>query len=36
MGNTVVVKPAAQDPLAVVELVRILEEVGFPPAWSTW
>jgi len=31
MGNTVVVKPAAQDPLAVVELVRILEEVGFPP-----
>ncbi|HUI03762.1 MAG TPA: aldehyde dehydrogenase family protein [Acidimicrobiales bacterium] len=31
MGNTVVVKPAPQDPLAVVELVRILEEVGFPP-----
>jgi phenylacetaldehyde dehydrogenase len=31
MGNTVVVKPAAQDPLAVVELVRMLEEVGFPP-----
>ena len=31
MGNTVVVKPAAQDPLAVVELVRILDEVGFPP-----
>jgi acyl-CoA reductase-like NAD-dependent aldehyde dehydrogenase len=31
MGNTVVVKPAAQDPLTVVELVRILEEVGFPP-----
>ncbi|HLN18285.1 MAG TPA: aldehyde dehydrogenase family protein [Acidimicrobiales bacterium] len=30
-GNTVVVKPAPQDPLAVVELVRILEEVGFPP-----
>jgi acyl-CoA reductase-like NAD-dependent aldehyde dehydrogenase len=31
MGNCVVVKPAAQDPLAIVELVRILEEVGFPP-----
>jgi phenylacetaldehyde dehydrogenase len=31
MGNTVVVKPAAQDPLAVVELARMLEEVGFPP-----
>jgi acyl-CoA reductase-like NAD-dependent aldehyde dehydrogenase len=31
MGNTVVVKPAAQDPLVVVELVRILEEVGVPP-----
>jgi phenylacetaldehyde dehydrogenase len=30
-GNTVVVKPAPQDPLAVVELVRILDEVGFPP-----
>ncbi|MHB8439198.1 MAG: aldehyde dehydrogenase family protein, partial [Acidimicrobiales bacterium] len=30
MGNTVVVKPAPQDPLAVVELVRILHEVGFP------
>ncbi|MHB1583918.1 MAG: aldehyde dehydrogenase family protein [Acidimicrobiales bacterium] len=30
-GNTVVVKPAPQDPLAIVELVRILEEVGFPP-----
>jgi acyl-CoA reductase-like NAD-dependent aldehyde dehydrogenase len=27
----VVVKPAPQDPLAVVELVRILDEVGFPP-----
>ena len=35
-GNTVVVKPAPQDPLAVVELVRILDEVGFPPGWSTW
>ena len=31
MGNTVVVKPAPQDPLGVVELVRILDEVGFPP-----
>jgi len=31
MGNTVVVRPAPQDPLAVIELVRILEEVGFPP-----
>jgi acyl-CoA reductase-like NAD-dependent aldehyde dehydrogenase len=30
-GNTVVVKPAPQDPLAVVELVRILHDVGFPP-----
>ncbi len=31
MGNTVVMKPAPQDPLAVVELARILDEVGFPP-----
>jgi acyl-CoA reductase-like NAD-dependent aldehyde dehydrogenase len=31
MGNTVVVRPAGQDPLAVIELVRILREVGFPP-----
>ena len=30
-GNTVVIKPAPQDPLAVVELVRTLEEVGMPP-----
>jgi len=30
-GNTVVLKPAPQDPLAIVALVRILEEVGFPP-----
>ncbi|HMD44869.1 MAG TPA: aldehyde dehydrogenase family protein [Acidimicrobiales bacterium] len=29
-GNAVIVKPAPQDPLAVVELVRILQEVGFP------
>ena len=31
MGNTVVVRPAPQDPLAVVELVEILNGVGFPP-----
>jgi acyl-CoA reductase-like NAD-dependent aldehyde dehydrogenase len=31
MGNTVVIKPAPQDPLAVIELTRILDEVGFPP-----
>jgi acyl-CoA reductase-like NAD-dependent aldehyde dehydrogenase len=31
MGNTVVLKPAPQDPLAVIELARILDEVGFPP-----
>ena len=31
MGNTVVVRPASQDPLAVIELVRLLDEVGFPP-----
>jgi len=30
MGNTVVVRPASQDPLAVIELVRIMHEVGFP------
>ena len=30
-GNTVVIKPAPQDPLAIVELCRILDEVGFPP-----
>jgi phenylacetaldehyde dehydrogenase len=30
-GNTIVVKPAPQDPLAVIELVRILDDVGFPP-----
>jgi acyl-CoA reductase-like NAD-dependent aldehyde dehydrogenase len=30
-GNTVVVKPAPNGPLAVIELVRIMEEVGFPP-----
>jgi acyl-CoA reductase-like NAD-dependent aldehyde dehydrogenase len=31
MGNTVIMKPAPQDPLAIVELARVLEEVGFPP-----
>ncbi|MGH3579881.1 MAG: aldehyde dehydrogenase family protein, partial [Mycobacterium sp.] len=31
MGNTVVLKPAPQDPLGVIELVKILEEVGLPP-----
>ena len=31
MGNTVVVRPAPQDPLAVIELVEIMNEVGFPP-----
>ncbi len=31
MGNTVVVRPASQDPLAVIELIDILHEVGFPP-----
>ncbi|HSS10098.1 MAG TPA: aldehyde dehydrogenase family protein, partial [Acidimicrobiales bacterium] len=30
-GNTVVMKPAPQDPLAVIELAHIFEEVGFPP-----
>ena len=31
MGNTVVVRPASQDPLAVIELVKVLHDVGFPP-----
>ncbi len=30
-GNTVVVRPAGQDPLAVIEIVKLLEDVGFPP-----
>ena len=30
MGNTAVVRPAPQDPLAVVELVRLLQEI-LPP-----
>jgi acyl-CoA reductase-like NAD-dependent aldehyde dehydrogenase len=31
MGNTVIIKPAPQDPLAVVRLCEVLDEVGFPP-----
>lgn len=31
MGNTVIIKPAPQDPLAVVALARVLDNVGFPP-----
>ncbi len=31
MGNTVVVRPAGQDPLAIIKLVALLEQVGFPP-----
>ncbi|MFZ4518258.1 MAG: aldehyde dehydrogenase family protein [Microthrixaceae bacterium] len=31
MGNTVVVKPAPQDPLAVIRMVELLNEAGFPP-----
>lgn len=30
-GNTVVVKPAPQDPLAVIRLVELFNEAGFPP-----
>jgi acyl-CoA reductase-like NAD-dependent aldehyde dehydrogenase len=31
MGNTVVVKPAPQDPLAVLRVGELLAEAGFPP-----
>jgi acyl-CoA reductase-like NAD-dependent aldehyde dehydrogenase len=31
MGNTVIVKPAPQDPLAVIKLVELMHEAGFPP-----
>src|SRR3954466_4509870 len=31
MGNTVIVKPAPQDPLAVVRVVELVNEAGFPP-----
>lgn len=30
-GCTVVMKPASQDPIAVIELAEVLDEVGFPP-----
>ena len=30
-GNTIVMKPAPQDPLAIIELAEICEAVGFPP-----
>jgi acyl-CoA reductase-like NAD-dependent aldehyde dehydrogenase len=30
-GNTVIMKPAPQDPLAIIELARLCDEVGFPP-----
>ena len=31
MGNTVVIKPASQDPLNVIALVEVFHEAGFPP-----
>jgi acyl-CoA reductase-like NAD-dependent aldehyde dehydrogenase len=31
MGNTVVVKPAPQDPLAVLRVVELVQAAGFPP-----
>jgi acyl-CoA reductase-like NAD-dependent aldehyde dehydrogenase len=31
VGCTVVMKPPPQDPLCVIELARVLDEVGFPP-----
>jgi len=31
VGCTVVMKPAPQDPLCVIELAKIYDEVGFPP-----
>src|SRR5256885_1189431 len=31
MGNTVVVKPAPQDPLAVIRVCELVAEAGFPP-----
>jgi len=31
MGNTVVVKPAPQDPLAVIRMIELMTEAGFPP-----
>ncbi|MGE0877378.1 MAG: aldehyde dehydrogenase [Acidimicrobiia bacterium] len=31
MGNTVIVKPAPQDPLGVIRMIEIMHEAGFPP-----
>ncbi|CAN5594528.1 aldehyde dehydrogenase family protein [soil metagenome] len=31
MGNTVVVKPAPQDPLGVIKMAEVFDEAGFPP-----
>lgn len=31
MGNTVVVKPAPQDPIGVIKLVELMHDAGFPP-----
>ncbi len=31
MGNTVVVKPAPQDPLGIVAMAEVFTEAGFPP-----
>jgi acyl-CoA reductase-like NAD-dependent aldehyde dehydrogenase len=31
MGNTVVIKPAPQDPLEIIRLTEIFHEAGFPP-----
>ena len=31
MGNTVVVKPAPQDPLGVIRMCELFDEAGFPP-----
>lgn len=31
MGNTVVIKPAPQDPLGVIRMVELMNEAGFPP-----
>lgn len=31
MGNTLVVKPPTQDPLAVIRMGELFEEAGFPP-----
>jgi len=30
-GNTIVMKPAPQDPLAIIEFADICQQVGFPP-----